>query len=233
MCGKSIRFRPQGFTLIELLVVIAIIAILASLLLPSLSRAKAQAQKTYCLNNLRQLTLCWIMYPDDNRGRIAPNEASGEDSLAGSWIQGDAKTDINTLNIQKGVLYNYNRSVKIYKCPTDKSKVLGAPKIDRSRSYSMSTGLAHLNTGKIPQPIYLYSAIIAPAPVKASVFLDEDEYSIQNGALGIEPASTRFPQYWNPKKMIKIAGIIICLALLLDSKTSNRIITPRIATAGS
>src|SRR5678810_1040671 len=71
--NRDRRTPKPGFTLIELLVVIAIIAILAALLLPALSRAKAKAQGVRCLNNNNQLVKAWLMYLGDNNDTLPGN----------------------------------------------------------------------------------------------------------------------------------------------------------------
>jgi prepilin-type N-terminal cleavage/methylation domain-containing protein/prepilin-type processing-associated H-X9-DG protein len=189
--------RNRGFTLIELLVVIAIIAILASLLLPALTRAKGKGQQVSCLNNLKQLNLCWTMYADDNDGRLVPNALKGqtEQSSPDSWVVGNARLDADTRNIENGKLFSYNRSPAMYRCAADRSTGFRM-NTSRTRSYSMSSGLAY-GSPKFLKVVKTLTQLVDPTPVNASVFVDEDECSIQDATLGIEPEHTQVTQHWN------------------------------------
>ncbi|MCL5098313.1 MAG: type II secretion system GspH family protein [Candidatus Omnitrophica bacterium] len=180
--------RKAGFTLIELLVVIAIIAILAGLLLPVVSKAKARANSTYCLNNLKQLQTCWQMYVDDFQGAVPPNRSAITNnawrSTPDSWIgNSSAIYDTDTDPIEQGLLfkYDYNRSVALYHCPADKShaRTMQGKELPvlRTRSYSMNGNVGG-RTNEVQNTVTLAAQI--PAPSRLFVFIDEQEDSIDD-----------------------------------------------------
>lgn len=194
----------RAFTLVELLVVIAVIAILAGMLLPALSKARLKAQSAGCLSNLKQLQMCWQMYVDDNNDNLPHNVAMNPSDLesrgswtadTSSWLHGNAWTDSTLANIQTGVLFRYNSSPGIYRCPSDKSTVRDQGRQLRTRSVSMSM---YMNWRPDPaEPEYSTcwhrsSQIQNPGPSRAAVFIDENEKSIQQAAFGINaPDSLR------------------------------------------
>jgi prepilin-type N-terminal cleavage/methylation domain-containing protein len=195
--SKSQRVHSPGFTLIELLVVIAIIAILASMLLPVLGKAKAKAQAIKCLNNHKQLTLAWRLYADDNDDRIPYAYATaGGANAKYAWVQGILDySGANRSNwdpaqdLEKSPLWKYcGNAAGIWKCPADQSTVkVSGRTMPRVRSMAMNLWVGG-NEGTDgswahgqPWRVYLKTTDMAdPGPSQTFVVLDEREDSIND-----------------------------------------------------
>lgn len=196
------HLRRCGFTLVELLIVIAIIALLVSIMLPAIAKAREDARRAKCLSNQRNLVMAWLMYAGDNKGHIVssntfaipPNPAVLGGSLGGygdfknpptffwSWIEGS-----NTLpydaspSIARGKLWPYLHNYDVYRCP-------GNQYVQFNHHYSINGTLAGQICGVYGKTFLTLSQI----PHAAGVFVFIEQYDVR-GYLTNSFASPIYP----------------------------------------
>lgn len=197
------RTVSGAFTLVELLVVIGIIGILASLLLPVLSRAQSKAQGSACLNQLRQLALANLLYADDFQGRLPYNygaadtkktiQFGGFRNWANNVISWELDEDnTNTVWLARGGLGPYvSGNTDVFRCPADRA-LSGIQRAGgwtrRTRSYSMNAMVG--NAGEFsytgynvnnPEYAQFFKESEIPVPAHIFVFIEEHPDSINDG----------------------------------------------------
>lgn len=187
--------RKRGFTLIELLVVIAIIAILMSILMPALSRARELGKRAVCLNNVKQLQFAWMMYADDHDGRLVNGEcgvdrpAVGEPAwcdrvFAPNYGAGELlPLPLQFERIKSGALWKYMKNLDSYKCPTGRpGETVTYMLVDAANGLARNgtiiggaraPGSKGVRIGKTVLWLKKLTDITSPSPALRMIFIDE------------------------------------------------------------
>jgi prepilin-type N-terminal cleavage/methylation domain-containing protein/prepilin-type processing-associated H-X9-DG protein len=205
--------KKSAFTLIELLVVIAVIAVLMAILMPALNRAKEQGKRAACLSNLKQLTLAWIMYADENDDKLVCGDSEEYTPMYNSaslpfnkshynetpWVRKDWEAGMTArqkeMAIRNGALWSCTKEIRLYKCPTVGKIVRSGAQEEILRTYSIADSMNCKNWDDMNAKM-IKKRLEIKEPAYRIVFLDDG--GTTPSALGGWTVYTNQEQWWDP-----------------------------------
>jgi prepilin-type processing-associated H-X9-DG protein len=182
-----------GFARQDLLASAAVLLLLLAIQVPLLGGGQAADASATCRNNLRRLIQAWLMYAEENRGRITPNNGSNPNEPLGTWVAGwlDYTASFDNVNVaylmagneRHGMLGPYLKDASVFRCPSDASQVtIFGRRQNRVRSVAMNNwmgGSAYCGQSNFRE-FRKTSDIIGLAPSDAWVIMDQREDSIND-----------------------------------------------------
>jgi prepilin-type N-terminal cleavage/methylation domain-containing protein len=176
------RHRRNAFTLVELLVVIGIIALLISILLPSLNQARENAKATQCLSNIRQVGIAFMMYANENKGYIPSLTASRSARRPTDWLYWQRGRDMKESNVARFLnAGGAGVSTDALRCPSDNWESHLSPgnaAADGPYFYSYSVSTWLMNNGDPKRNVNIGRVKNATRKV---FIVEEDERTIDDG----------------------------------------------------
>ena len=183
---KGPAVSAHGFTLLELLVVIAILGILAALLLPALSAAKARALTIACTSNLKQFGVAFHLYAGDHEDWVLPNKDGPYVPLGETWVQGwegfPGPDCTNTLYLQQSLIGSYVSDVAIWRCPATRDPNVVGITQPRVRTVSLNGFMGPPWSAPGATTYRRLAEITRPGPSETLTFLDERIDTINDGS---------------------------------------------------
>src|SRR5947207_6487802 len=188
--GSGWKKSAAGFSFPDLLVALGVLSLLLLLQISAFAHNKGNSRRAVCADNQRLLALSWLMYADDNRGRLAPNRSDAfpvTNNWVAGWLDFSGGTDnTNLATITQARLYPYNKAAQIYRCPDDLSAVRGQLRI---RSYSMNGYVGDGALGWTSGFQVMANRSQIRQPDQTFVFIEEHADSINDGFFIVDMSS--------------------------------------------